>query len=154
MLPHLNGKLTGMAFRVPILDVSAVDLTVNLARPAKVGVGFVGGCRAVGGLLAVAPHFPPLARNFSPPARPPPQLPAVLSFDLSLPPPGDRELTACLPFFLLPPPSLHPPSFPVCSTLRSCLLVCLPFLLPCAQYSEILAVLKAASEGELKGILG
>jgi glyceraldehyde 3-phosphate dehydrogenase len=35
VLPHLNGKLTGMAFRVPTLDVSVVDLTVNLDKPAK-----------------------------------------------------------------------------------------------------------------------
>lgn len=35
VIPELNGKLTGMAFRVPTLDVSVVDLTVNLARPAK-----------------------------------------------------------------------------------------------------------------------
>ncbi|KDD76242.1 glyceraldehyde 3-phosphate dehydrogenase [Helicosporidium sp. ATCC 50920] len=35
VLPDLNGKLTGMAFRVPTLDVSVVDLTVNLAKPAK-----------------------------------------------------------------------------------------------------------------------
>merc|ERR1711881_828705 len=34
-LPALNGKLTGMAFRVPTPDVSVVDLTVRLARPAK-----------------------------------------------------------------------------------------------------------------------
>jgi len=34
VLPVLNGKLTGMAFRVPTLDVSVVDLTVNLAKPA------------------------------------------------------------------------------------------------------------------------
>jgi glyceraldehyde 3-phosphate dehydrogenase len=34
VLPHLNGKLTGMAFRVPTLDVSVVDLTVNLEKPA------------------------------------------------------------------------------------------------------------------------
>jgi len=34
VIPELNGKLTGMAFRVPILDVSVVDLTVNLAKPA------------------------------------------------------------------------------------------------------------------------
>jgi glyceraldehyde 3-phosphate dehydrogenase len=34
VLPHLNGKLTGMAFRVPTLDVSVVDLTLNLVRPA------------------------------------------------------------------------------------------------------------------------
>ena len=31
---ELNKKLTGMAFRVPTLDVSVVDLTVNLAKPA------------------------------------------------------------------------------------------------------------------------
>ena len=34
VLPELNGKLTGMAMRVPTLDVSVVDLTVNLAKPA------------------------------------------------------------------------------------------------------------------------
>ncbi len=33
VLPELNGKLTGMALRVPTLDVSVVDLTVNLAKP-------------------------------------------------------------------------------------------------------------------------
>ena len=32
--PKLNGKLTGMSMRVPTLDVSVVDLTVNLAKPA------------------------------------------------------------------------------------------------------------------------
>lgn len=32
-LPEVKGKLTGMAFRVPTMDVSAVDLTVRLARP-------------------------------------------------------------------------------------------------------------------------
>lgn len=31
-LPELKGKLTGMAFRVPTLDVSVVDLTVRLAK--------------------------------------------------------------------------------------------------------------------------
>lgn len=30
VIPELNGKLTGMAFRVPTTDVSAVDLTVRL----------------------------------------------------------------------------------------------------------------------------
>ena len=30
VIPDLNGKLTGMAFRVPTPDVSVVDLTVNL----------------------------------------------------------------------------------------------------------------------------
>ncbi|MFI3255901.1 MAG: type I glyceraldehyde-3-phosphate dehydrogenase [Psittacicella sp.] len=33
VIPELNGKLTGMAFRVPVSDVSIVDLTVNLAQP-------------------------------------------------------------------------------------------------------------------------
>lgn len=33
-LPELKGKLTGMAFRVPNVDVSAVDLTVRLRKPA------------------------------------------------------------------------------------------------------------------------
>lgn len=33
-LPQVKGKLTGMAFRVPTLDVSAVDLTVRLSKPA------------------------------------------------------------------------------------------------------------------------
>lgn len=32
VLPQLNGKLTGMAFRVPTADVSVVDLTVRLAK--------------------------------------------------------------------------------------------------------------------------
>jgi len=35
VLPHLNGKLTGMAFRVPTPDVSVVDLTVELERGAS-----------------------------------------------------------------------------------------------------------------------
>ena len=35
VIPELNGKLTGMAFRVPTPDVSVVDLTVNLATPAS-----------------------------------------------------------------------------------------------------------------------
>merc|ERR1711939_329152 len=33
--PAVNGKLTGMAFRVPTADVSVVDLTVRLGKPAK-----------------------------------------------------------------------------------------------------------------------
>lgn len=32
VIPALNGKLTGMSFRVPTADVSAVDLTVNLEK--------------------------------------------------------------------------------------------------------------------------
>ena len=35
VLPELNGKLTGMAFRVPTSDVSVVDLTVELNKEAK-----------------------------------------------------------------------------------------------------------------------
>lgn len=35
VIPELNGKLTGMAFRVPTLNVSVVDLTCNLERSAK-----------------------------------------------------------------------------------------------------------------------
>merc|ERR1712156_735934 len=35
--PPVNGKLTGMAFRVPTPDVSVVDLTCRLAKPAKMG---------------------------------------------------------------------------------------------------------------------
>ena len=34
VIPELNGKLTGMAFRVPTPDVSVVDLTVRLAKEA------------------------------------------------------------------------------------------------------------------------
>ncbi|MFP4061228.1 MAG: type I glyceraldehyde-3-phosphate dehydrogenase [Halochromatium sp.] len=35
VLPELNGKLTGMAFRVPTSDVSVVDLTCELEKPAS-----------------------------------------------------------------------------------------------------------------------
>ncbi len=34
VIPSLNGKLTGMAFRVPTVDSSVVDLTCNLEKPA------------------------------------------------------------------------------------------------------------------------
>jgi len=34
VIPALKGKLTGMSFRVPVPDVSVVDLTVRLAKPA------------------------------------------------------------------------------------------------------------------------
>ena len=34
VLPSLNGKLTGMSFRVPTVDVSVVDLTVRLEKAA------------------------------------------------------------------------------------------------------------------------
>lgn len=35
VIPDLNGKLTGMAFRIPTPDVSAVDLTCRLDKPAS-----------------------------------------------------------------------------------------------------------------------
>jgi glyceraldehyde 3-phosphate dehydrogenase len=35
VIPALNGKLTGMSFRVPTPNVSVVDLTVNLEKPAS-----------------------------------------------------------------------------------------------------------------------
>merc|ERR1711909_155613 len=35
VIPELNGKLTGMAFRVPTPDVSVVDLTVRLQKGAS-----------------------------------------------------------------------------------------------------------------------
>jgi len=35
VIPALNGKLTGMAFRVPVPDVSVVDLTARLEKPAS-----------------------------------------------------------------------------------------------------------------------
>ena len=35
VIPDLNGKLTGMSLRIPLADVSVVDLTCRLAKPAK-----------------------------------------------------------------------------------------------------------------------
>ena len=35
VIPSLNGKLTGMAFRVPTIDVSVVDLTVRIEKSAS-----------------------------------------------------------------------------------------------------------------------
>ncbi|PFX20443.1 Glyceraldehyde-3-phosphate dehydrogenase 1, partial [Stylophora pistillata] len=35
VIPELNGKLTGMAFRVPVPDVSVVDLTCRLKKPTQ-----------------------------------------------------------------------------------------------------------------------
>jgi len=37
VLPDLNGKLTGMSFRVPTVDVSVVDLTVRIEKGASYG---------------------------------------------------------------------------------------------------------------------
>ncbi|ODV63467.1 type I glyceraldehyde-3-phosphate dehydrogenase [Ascoidea rubescens DSM 1968] len=36
VIPELNGKLTGMSLRVPTVDVSVVDLTVNLEKPTTI----------------------------------------------------------------------------------------------------------------------
>jgi glyceraldehyde 3-phosphate dehydrogenase len=35
VIPDLNGKLTGIAFRVPVVNVSVVDLTVKLNKATK-----------------------------------------------------------------------------------------------------------------------
>jgi glyceraldehyde 3-phosphate dehydrogenase len=35
VIPEMKGKLTGMSFRVPVADVSVVDLTCRLAKPAS-----------------------------------------------------------------------------------------------------------------------
>ncbi|NLB29857.1 MAG: type I glyceraldehyde-3-phosphate dehydrogenase, partial [Clostridiales bacterium] len=35
VIPELQGKLTGISFRVPTINVSVVDLTVNLIKPVK-----------------------------------------------------------------------------------------------------------------------
>jgi glyceraldehyde 3-phosphate dehydrogenase len=37
VIPQLNGKLTGMSFRVPTVNVSVVDLTCRLEKPATYG---------------------------------------------------------------------------------------------------------------------
>jgi glyceraldehyde 3-phosphate dehydrogenase len=35
VIPEIKGKMTGMAFRVPVANVSCVDLTVRLTNPAS-----------------------------------------------------------------------------------------------------------------------
>lgn len=35
VIPSLNGKVTGMSFRVPVVDVSVIDLTCVLKKPVK-----------------------------------------------------------------------------------------------------------------------
>ena len=35
VIPELNGKLTGIAFRIPTPDVSVVDLTLRLAKVGR-----------------------------------------------------------------------------------------------------------------------
>jgi glyceraldehyde 3-phosphate dehydrogenase len=48
VLPSLSGKLTGMAFRVPVSDVSVIDLTCELTRDAT----YEGICNAMRGAAA------------------------------------------------------------------------------------------------------
>merc|ERR1712039_1033705 len=51
VVPALNGKLTGMAFRVPTPDVSVVDLTCRLEKPAKMDDIIVKVKEAAGGSM-------------------------------------------------------------------------------------------------------
>ncbi len=51
VIPELNGKLTGMAFRVPTSDVSVVDLTVNLKKRATYAEICQAMCAAAEGAL-------------------------------------------------------------------------------------------------------
>jgi len=53
-LPEVEGKLTGMALRVPVLDVSVVDLTVRLSRPTSLEeIGEAVKAAAQGGMKGV-----------------------------------------------------------------------------------------------------
>jgi glyceraldehyde 3-phosphate dehydrogenase len=58
VLPELTGKFAGMAFRVPILDVSVVDLTVELGKAATVeeinGAFDAAAAGALKGILSVS----------------------------------------------------------------------------------------------------
>ena len=58
VLPELTGKFAGMAFRVPILDVSVVDLTVELGKAATVeeinGAFDVAAAGSLKGILSVS----------------------------------------------------------------------------------------------------
>jgi len=52
--PVLKGKLTGMAFRVPVLDGSVVDLTVRLTKGAKYEeICYAIKCAAEGGMKGI-----------------------------------------------------------------------------------------------------
>src|SRR5438309_3151322 len=58
VLPELSGRFVGMSFRVPVLDVSVVDLSVDLARPTtadQINQAFEEeACGALKGILAVS----------------------------------------------------------------------------------------------------
>jgi glyceraldehyde 3-phosphate dehydrogenase len=67
VMPELAGKFAGMAFRVPVLDVSAVDLSVELTRPATaeaINQAFEqAACGPLQGILAVV-REPLVSRDF------------------------------------------------------------------------------------------
>jgi len=60
VIPSLNGKLTGMAFRVPTADVSVVDLTCRIETPVTSHRRHcVGSVNSSGGTLGVLRSGPP-----------------------------------------------------------------------------------------------
>jgi glyceraldehyde 3-phosphate dehydrogenase len=67
VLPELTGKFAGMAFRVPVLDVSVVDLTVQLSKGAgadDINAAFDEAARGeLKGILAVS-HEPLVSSDF------------------------------------------------------------------------------------------
>jgi hypothetical protein len=94
VLPHLKGKLTGMAFRVPTADVSVVDLTVQLKKPASYK-GAPHNYTCITAVIGVAddmvaslfPSPPPFAQRSAPQSRPPPRaMRCVASWGTRTPP--------------------------------------------------------------------
>ena len=139
VIPALNGKLTGMSMRVPTLDVSVVDLTVNLAKPAT----YAEICAAMkeaseGELKGVLGYTED----------------AVVSSDFL----GDtrtsifdaKAVGKVIPALngKLTGMSMRVPTLDV-SVVDLTVNLAKP-----ATYAEICAAMKEASEGELKGILG
>lgn len=149
VLPHLNGKLTGMAFRVPTLDVSVVDLTVNLnvrgpgtqplpppGAPWQRASAHHGCCHASRACSSSMASLGPLrgACALAPP-------PGHISNGQGLPCIASRG--AC-------------PASRCCPAHCSAGLRASPRCAPQkpAKYADIMAACKSASEGPLKGILG